>query len=77
MASMVPAASWGEEVQRKVLVSSLYNQWQDMWEEHKAAQGRFQLDIRRNFFSRRLVKHWDRLPSRVVDVPCQLVFNSI
>ena len=41
-ASLLSAASWGEEVQRKMLVSSLYNQWQDMREEHNTAPGEVQ-----------------------------------
>ena len=35
----------------------------------KLGQGKFGLDIRRMFFTQRLVTHWNRLPKEVVDAP--------
>ena len=34
----------------------------------KLEESRFKLDIRKKFFTVRMMKHWNRLPSEVVDV---------
>ena len=37
---------------------------------------RFILDIRKTFFTVRVVRHWDRLPSEIVDVPSLEAFQA-
>ena len=39
-------------------------------------QGRFRLDIRRKFFTQRMVTHWNRLSKEVVDAPSLGAFKA-
>jgi len=42
----------------------------------KMRQGMFALDVRRKFFTQRVVTHWNRLPKEAVDAPSLEAFKA-
>ena len=42
----------------------------------KLEEGRFRLDIRKKFFTVRMVRHWNRFPSEAVDAPSLEAFKA-
>ncbi|KFZ51614.1 hypothetical protein N321_06142, partial [Antrostomus carolinensis] len=42
----------------------------------KMCQGRFRLDIRKRFFTQRVVEHWNRLPREVLTAPSSIIFKK-
>jgi len=42
----------------------------------KLKEGRFRLNIRKKFFTMRVVRHWHRLPREAVAAPCLAVLKA-
>jgi len=43
---------------------------------YKLKEGRFRLDVKGKFFTKRVVRSWNRLPKDVVDAPSLEVFKT-
>jgi len=43
---------------------------------HKLKHGKFQLNMRKNFFTLRVTEHWNRLPREAVDSPSLDIFKT-
>ncbi|KFZ51734.1 hypothetical protein N321_01479, partial [Antrostomus carolinensis] len=42
----------------------------------KPREGRFRSDIRRKYFTQRVMRHWNRLPREAVDAPSLEAFKA-
>jgi len=43
---------------------------------HKLKHRKFRLNMRKNFFTLRVMEHWNRLPREVVDYPSLEIFKT-
>ena len=65
-------------MEREVLISDLFSLGSSdrtHGNGSKMCQGRFSLDIRKHFFTKRVLKHCNRLPREVVGAPCLSAFQ--
>ncbi|PKU39264.1 hypothetical protein llap_10432 [Limosa lapponica baueri] len=78
--SLEKAAIWGHHIAACRYLKGAYKKDGDRrfrarGNGFKLKEGRFRLDIRKKFFTVRVVKHWNGLPREVVDAPSLETFK--
>ncbi|GAB0193558.1 hypothetical protein GRJ2_001821100 [Grus japonensis] len=75
---LIAAFQYLKEAYKKAGEGLFTRAWSDRTRSNgfKLKEGRFTLDIRKKFFTMRVVRHWNRLPREVVDAPSLAVFKA-
>ncbi|GAB0182624.1 hypothetical protein GRJ2_000727700 [Grus japonensis] len=75
---LIVAFQYLKEAYRKAGEGLFTRAWSDRTRGNglKLKEGRFRLDIRKKFFTVRVVRHWNRLPREAVDAPSLEVFKA-